>query len=150
MTMKKTRINVVMNPADYDVPAQFQHWPGDIAEDRVGPFFFRIDDGIVYSAFRLRQEHCNSHHSAHGGILMMFADYTLCIAANGGAEESVATVSCNNEFVGPALAGDLICGRGEVSRRGGSLVFARVQLSVNEDVILNSSGVIKRLRPKRP
>ncbi|MGJ8689129.1 MAG: PaaI family thioesterase [Gammaproteobacteria bacterium] len=138
-----------MNPIDYDVPSEFRHWSGDAAEDRVGPFFFYIDEGIVYSAFRLRHEHCNSHESAHGGILMMFADYSLCIAANGGAEESVATVSCNNEFVGPAVVGDLICGRAEVTRRGGSLVFARVQLSVNKNIILNGSGVIKRLRPKQ-
>lgn len=138
-----------MNPIDYDVPSEFKHWSGDAAEDRVGPFFFYIDEGIVHSAFRLRQEHCNSHQSAHGGILMMFADYSLCIAANAGTEESVATVSCNNEFVGPAVVGDLICGRAEVTRRGGSLVFARVQLSVGQTTILNGSGVIKRLRPKR-
>lgn len=138
-----------MKPEDYDVPAHYQHWSGDLAEDHVGPFFFHIDHGVVSTAFRLRDEHCNSHHSAHGGILMMFADYSLCIAANGGAEESVATVSCNNEFVGPAVVGDLICGRAEVTRRGGSLVFARVQLSVNGAIILNASAVIKRLRPKR-
>ena len=79
----------------------------------------------------------------------MFADYSLCIVANAGEEQSVATVSCNNEFVGPAFAGDLICGRAELTRRGGSLVFARAQLSVNNTIILNASGVIKRLRPKR-
>lgn len=138
----------MIDPKDFNVPSQYKHWSGDPAEDRVGPFFFRIEEGIVYSAFRLQAEHCNSHQSAHGGILMMFADYSLCIAANGGEEESVATVSCNSEFVGPAIVGDLICGRAEVSRRGGSLVFARVQLSVNDTIILNASGVIKRLRPK--
>ena len=68
--------------------------------------------------------------------------------ANEGKEESVATVTCNNEFVGPALAGDLICGVAEVTRRGGSLVFVRAVLSVEERVILTSSAVIKRLRPK--
>jgi len=140
----------MIDPKDYDVPSQFRHWPGDLAEDRVGPFFFYIKDGVVYSAFRLRAEHCNSHQSAHGGILMMFADYSLCIAANEGKEVSVATVSCNNEFVGPAYAGDLLCGRAEVSRRGGSLIFARVQLSVNDSLVLNASGVIKRLRSKQP
>ncbi len=138
----------MIDPKDYDVPLQYRHWSGDLAEDRVGPFFFKIEEGVVYSAFRLREEHCNSHHSAHGGILMMFADYSLCIAANEGEEESVATVSCNSEFIGPAHVGDLICGRAEVSRRGGSLVFARVQLSVNDTLILNASGVIKRLRKK--
>lgn len=138
-----------MNPLDFDVPAHYSHWVGDPAEDRIGPFFFRIDKGVVYSAFRVQAQHCNSHSSAHGGLLMAFADYTLCIAANEGKEESVVTVTCNNEFVGPAVAGDLICGVAEVTRRGGSLVFVRAVLSVEERTILTSSGVIKRLRPKR-
>lgn len=137
-----------MNPRDYDVPQQYKHWKGDPAEDRMGPFFFRIEHGIVYSAFRVLAQHCNSHASIHGGLLMAFADYTLCIAANEGKEESVATVSCSNEFIAPAVAGDLVCGRAEVTRRGGSLVFVRAVLSVDECTILTSSGVIKRLRPK--
>lgn len=137
-----------MNPQDYDVPTQYRHWAGDPAEDRIGPFFFRIEQGVIHSAFRVQAQHCNSHDSAHGGLLMAFADYTLCIAANEGKEESVATVTCNNEFVGPAVAGDLVCGVAEVTRRGGSLVFVRAVLSVEERVILTSSAVIKRLRPK--
>ena len=137
-----------MNPQDYDVPTQFKHWPGDPAEDRIGPFFFRIEQGVVYSAFRVQAEHCNSHASIHGGLLMAFADYTLCIAANEGKDESVATVTCSNEFIRPAVAGDLVCGRAEVTRRGGSLVFVRAVLSVGEHTILTSSGVIKRLRSK--
>jgi uncharacterized protein (TIGR00369 family) len=138
-----------MNPQDYDVPTQFGHWAGDPAEDRIGPFFYRIEESIVYSAFRVQAQHCNSHASVHGGLLMAFADYTLCIAANEGKEESVATVTCSNEFVGPAVKGDLICGVAQVTRRGGSLVFVRAVLSVGERTILTSSGVIKRLRPKR-
>tara|TARA_R110001592_G_scaffold138845_4_gene358375 strand:+ start:1179 stop:1595 length:417 start_codon:yes stop_codon:yes gene_type:complete len=137
-----------MNPQDYDVPTQYRHWAGDAAEDRIGPFFFRIEQGVIHSAFRVQALHCNSHDSAHGGLLMAFADYTLCIAANEGKEESVATVTCNNEFVGPAVAGDLVCGVAEVTRRGGSLVFVRAVLSVEDRVILTSSAVIKRLRPK--
>lgn len=137
-----------MNPQDYDVPTQYRHWAGDAAEDRIGPFFFRIEQGVIHSAFRVQAQHCNSHDSAHGGLLMAFADYTLCIAANEGKEESVATVTCNNEFVGPAVAGDLVCGVAEVTRRGGSLVFVRAVLSVEDRVILTSSAVIKRLRPK--
>ena len=137
-----------MNPQDFDVPINYKHWRGDPAEDRIGPFFFRIEGGIVYSAFRVQAHHCNSHASVHGGLLMAFADYTLCIAANEGREESVATVTCSNEFIGPGQAGDLICGVAEVTRRGGSLVFVRAVLSVQDKPILTSSAVIKRLRPK--
>lgn len=135
-----------MNPQDYAVPPEYRHWVGDAAEDHIGPFFFRMENEVACTAFRVRDNHCNGHKSVHGGMLMAFADYTLCIAANAGSNESVATVTCNNEFIAPAFAGDLILGRGEVTRRGGSLVFVRVVLESNGQVILTSSGVIKILR----
>ena len=71
---------------------------------------------------------------------------TLCLCANGGETESVATVSCNNEFVAPACNHDLVLGRGEVVRRGRSIVFSRCRLSVEDKVILVASAVIKRIR----
>jgi acyl-coenzyme A thioesterase PaaI-like protein len=82
----------------------------------------------------------------HGGILMALADYTLCLGANGGESESVVTVSCSNEFTAPAFQGDLIEGRAQVIKRGGSMVFVRCELMVDESVVLMSSAVIKRLR----
>lgn len=138
-----------MNPADYDIPDHYQHWVGDTAEDYIGPFFFYMDENQPRSAFRVLEHHCNAHGSLHGGILMAFADYTLCLGANGGSnEESVLTVSCSNEFIAPAGLGDLVKGTAEVIRRGGSIVFMRCLLTVDDNAVLNSSGVIKRIRPK--
>jgi len=137
-----------MNPKDYKVPQQFRHWPGDPAEDALGPFFFTMEEGQPRTAFRAEARHCNAHQSVHGGILMAFADYTLCLGANGGEQESVATVSCSNEFIAAANLGDLIEGSGEVMRRGGSLVFMRCTLRVEDTVVLASSAVIKRLRQR--
>ena len=78
--------------------------------------------------------------------MMAFSDYTLCLSANGGAEESVATVSCNNEFTAPAFEGDLVLGKSETIKRGRSLVFARAELRVGDKVILIGSAVIKLLK----
>ena len=128
-----------------DLPAGYRHWHGDRAEDHNGPFFFRLDGDDIVTAFRVRPENCNAHNTLHGGILMMFADYTLCLAAIGGTHEGVVTVTCNNEFVGPAFDGDLVTGRGEVTRKGGSLIFARAVIEVNGKTILTSSGVLKRV-----
>lgn len=136
------------NPADYDVPKHFQHWQGDKAEDHIGPFFFTRDGDDIHTAFRIQAHHCNAHDSVHGGVLMAFADYTLCLGANGGAQESVITISCNNEFTAPAFVGDLVEGFSEVIHRGKSIVFVRCKLCVKDKVILMSSGVIKRMRPK--
>ena len=134
-----------IRPEDYEIPSHFRHWVGDKAEDHIGPFFFHIDGKTPHTAFRIQEHNCNAHDSIHGGVLMAFADYTLCIGANMGESESVATVSCSNEFVAPAYIGDLLEGECVVVRRGNSLVFTRCELRVGDKPILNSSGVIKRI-----
>lgn len=140
----------VHKPENYGIPPHFRHWEGDDAEDHSGPFFFAVENegesATVRTAFRVKPQNCNAHKTLHGGILMMFADYTLCIAAIGGTHEAVVTVTCNNEFVGPAFDGDLIIGRGEVTRKGGSLIFVRAVIEVNGNTILTSSGVVKRVK----
>jgi len=134
-----------IKPEDYQLPSNYRHWEGDTAEDYIGPFFFYIDGETPRTAFRIQEHHCNAHNSVHGGVLMAFADYTLCIGANMGESESVATVSCNNEFVAPAYQGDLLEAECVVVRRGKSLVFTRCEVRVGGKSILNSSGVIKRI-----
>lgn len=134
------------DPVAYGLAPHYRHWHGDEAEDYNGPFFFAVEEGEVKTAFRVRGVNCNSHRTVHGGVLMMFADYTLCIAANGGRQESVVTVTCNSEFVGPAEEGDLVEGVGEVVRSGGSLIFVRATLRCAGRVILTASGVVKRLQ----
>lgn len=136
----------IFDPTDYGLSPRFRHWAGDQAEDHNGPFFFSVDADTVETAFIARPFHCNSHRTVHGGVLMMFADYTLCVAANGGTHDSVVTVSCNSEFIGPVVEGDRVDGFGEVIRRGGSLIFVRVTLRVGDRPVLTSSGVIKRIR----
>tara|TARA_R110002073_G_scaffold93692_2_gene218587 strand:+ start:31 stop:450 length:420 start_codon:yes stop_codon:yes gene_type:complete len=135
-------------PEDYGIDANYRHWEGDKAEDYIGPFFFMMEGSDTRTAFRVAEHHCNAHDSLHGGVLMALADYTLCLCANGGESESVATVSCSNEFVAPAFLGDLVEGRGELIRRGGSIVFSRSTLYVAEKVVLTSSAVIKLIRKK--
>ncbi len=133
------------NPAEYEIPANYRHWEGDTAEDSIGPFFFYMDGDNPRTAFRVQAHNCNAHNTVHGGVLMAFADYTLCLGANGGESESVATVTCNNEFVAPANEGDLILGEAETIRRGRSIVFMRCTLRTGVQVILTSSAVIKRI-----
>lgn len=137
-----------LNPKDYNVPDKYRHWVGDKAEDYIGPFFFYMDGNQPRTAFRVREQNCNAHDTVHGGVLMAFADYTLCMGANGGENESVVTVSMNSEFTAPAENGDLILGHCEVVRRGRSMVFVRCELVANEQVLLMASAVVKMLRKK--
>lgn len=133
-------------PEDYAIPAHYRHWVGDSAEDYIGPFFFYKEGELLRTAMRIQPHHCNAHNAVHGGVLMTFADYTLCLGANGGESESVATVSQNNDFTAPANEGDLLLGRAQVIKRGGSMVFVRCELMVEDTVVMMASAVIKRLR----
>ncbi len=136
---------MAIRPPDFEIPAHYKHWVGDSAEDHIGPFFFYMEGANPRTAFRIRAQHCNAHKSVHGGVLMAFADYTLCLGANGGTQESVITVTCNNEFTAPAFIGDLVEGYCTVVRRGRSMVFVRSELKVKDEVILMSSAVVKRI-----
>lgn len=138
------------DPADFGLPSTFRHWRGDEAEDFVGPFFFSMDNDRITTAFRIQPHNCNGHQTLHGGIMMMFADYTLCIAAIEGGQEGVVTVSCSNEFVAPAKAGDIVIGHGEIIRKGASLIFVRARLEVDGRTIMTSSGVLKRVKRRVP
>lgn len=135
-------------PEDYGVPTQYRHWPGDTAEDHIGPFFYYMEGSHPRTAFHTRPEHANTHNTIHGGILVAFADYTVCLGASGGEQESSATITLNTEFIAPARVGELLLGEGEVLRRGHSLVFVQARLRVEDRIILTASSVIKRLRQR--
>ena len=138
-------------PTDYGIEKHYRHWDGDPAEDAVGPFFFHADENNkpprMLTAFRSEARHCNAHGSVHGGILMTFADYTLCLAANGGSQESMATVTQNCEFAAPAFADDIIRGEAEVLRAGRSMLFVRGVLRRGDGTpVMNASAVIMRVK----
>jgi len=132
-----------ISPADYGIEADFVNWSGDPAEDHMGPFFYRWRDGQLETAFRISQHHCNSFGITHGGLLMAFADYTLCLAAMGENPSGCLTISCNSEFLGPSRTGDLLRGIGETTGGGRKLRFARAQLFSGDRPVLNASAAVK-------
>ena len=126
-------------PYEYDDPF----------EDLVGPLGYKVADGRVSLAFEAAAHHCNTQAMIHGGMLMTFADYALCLTATWDQPgEKCLTVSFNCEFVAAGRRGDLVKSRGEVIRRTGSFAFVRGQVFVAERTLLNYSGIVKRLRPR--
>ena len=125
-------------PYEYDDPF----------EELVGPLGYRIADGRITLAFEAGPHHCNTQSMIHGGMLMTFADYALCLTAVWDQPgERCITVSFNCEFVAAGRQGDTVESRGEVIRRTGSFTFARGQVFVGDRTLLNYSGIVKRLRP---
>ena len=115
----------------------------------IGPFYFRREaDGRMRGAFRAEQKHMNMGDRMHGGCLMTFADIGLFQIAYQEMEGSKGvTVQLDSTFVGASHVGDLIECTGEVVRAGGSLIFARGQITCEGRTLLTFSGIIKRMRP---
>ena len=144
------------NASDGDAPGGDAPPPGFVVlyhdepfEMHAGPHYFRDDDGDFVAGFRAGPVHANAGGVVHGGALMAFADSALTAFAMQGverAEESLATISLNCDFLAPARPGDWIECRGQVDRRTRSLAFVRGAMTVGETTILTCSTVVRRLR----
>ena len=129
--------------------AGWNYWPDEPFESKlVGPFYFRIIDGEVGSAFRAQERHMNLAGVMHGGCLMTFGDFSLfTIASKEFAENPYAvTVGFNAEFLDGPKVGEFVESRGEVLRSGKSLIFVRGIVTAEGRPCLNFSGTIKRIK----
>ncbi|MFL6836373.1 MAG: PaaI family thioesterase [Bradyrhizobium sp.] len=124
-------------------------WGRDSFETNTGPFWHRMDEnGRVQCAFRVEEKHLNGMRNVHGGAFMSFADYCLFAIASSELQGPGVTVSFSCEFLDAAREGELVEGRGEITRAGGSLIFLRGTLKSGERTLFTYSGTIKRVRSK--
>ncbi|WP_316399164.1 PaaI family thioesterase [Bradyrhizobium sp. 33ap4] len=118
-------------------------------ENLIGPFWYRQEsDGSMRCAFRAEKKHLRDSGVVHGGCLMTFADLCLFVTAIPVLQGHGVTIHLSGDFIDVGREGDLIVGTGEIIRAGGSLIFARGQLTAGERTLFAFSGTIKRLRPK--
>ena len=106
---------------------------------------WREGDGGLRMGFRVKAKNCNGIGSAHGGVMMSFADYVATMVALSGVKENCATISCTTDFMGAALEGDWVEGTAEVMRRTKSLTFVRGELRVVDDCKMTFQVVMRRL-----
>ena len=119
----------------------------DPFEELVGPLCFKEDEtGRLRCAVEATPRHANTSGQIHGGMLMTFADFALCLAATHGLPgERCVTVSLSCEFTAPGEVGDFIESTAEVVRRTRSLTFVRGQVTAGDRILLNYSAIVKRL-----
>lgn len=130
------------------IPAGFTTDPGfDAAEDHIGPFYYQQVRDSYHCVFEAADRNCNVNGLVHGGVLMTFADFALCMAATDHyQDESCATVSFSAEFMAAAESGQLIECIPRVTRKTGSMVFLTGDLTVQGVTVMTFSAVVKRLR----
>ena len=129
--------------------------PPDPFEDHVGPFYFRISGdtqaaGSVHCVLPTLPRHGNYAGGVHGGAILTFADYALCLvagrAADGGTNSSFAmTVSIAVEFLDAGRIGPPLEATGEPLQVTGRLAFARGTLSQEGRTIALWSGVVRHV-----
>ena len=130
-------------------PGEMQVQSGfDPAEDHIGPFYYAPLGSKSYGtyAFQLKSQHCNAMGSVHGGVLMTFADFALCMAATDHYQtETCVTVSFSSEFLTGATLGQVITTQPRINRKTGSLVFVSGECRVEDEACFSFSAVVKRL-----
>ena len=129
--------------------------PPDPFEDHVGPFYFRIagdarEAGSVHCVLPTHQRHGNYAGGVHGGAILAFADYALCLvagrAADGGTNSSFAmTVSITVEFLDGGTVGAPLEATGEPLQVTGRLAFARGTITQAGRTIALWSGVCRHV-----
>ena len=130
------------------IPEGFETMTGlDQAEDHIGPFYYRSEGDGFRCVFLAEAKNSNMSGLIHGGVLMAFADYALCLAATDGyLDGGCATVSFSAEFVATAEVGYLIECTPKVIRKTGSMVFVTGELLQEGKVLIVFNSVVKRLR----
>jgi len=128
-------------PAGFETDAAF-----DPAEDHIGPFYFKKQNDQWRFAFLAESKHCNAFDMIHGGVLMTFADFCLCIEATDHyKEDRCVTVSFNCDFVAAGKNHDLIESTTELIRKTRSLAFVRGTIFSGQQTLFSYSGVVKLL-----
>ncbi len=119
----------------------------DPAEDYMGPFYYKELEDQFLCAFVSESKHCNTTGIVHGGVLMTFADFSLCLAATDHyKEENCITVSFSAEFVSGAEIGTLVECIPRVVRKTGSMAFITGEVTSAGLTVMTFGSVVKRLR----
>src|SRR6185436_14516923 len=142
-------------PDSIDLARYSVFTPPDPFEDHVGPFYFRIagdalQAGSVHCVLPTEPRHENYKGGVHGGAVLAFADYALCLvagrAADKGTNTSFAmTVSIAVEFLSAGRVGAPLEATGEPLQVTGRLAFARGSITQQGKAIALWSGVVRHV-----
>ncbi|HZQ00718.1 MAG TPA: PaaI family thioesterase [Reyranella sp.] len=129
--------------------------PPDPFEDHTGPFYFKVEGdarkpGSVHCVLPTEPRHANYAGGVHGGAILTFADYALCLvagrAADGGTNTSFAmTVSIAVEFLSSGKVGRPLEAAGEPLQVTGRMAFARGSITQDGKLIALWSGVVRHV-----
>jgi uncharacterized protein (TIGR00369 family) len=139
----------VKNPTVFDVPPGYEVAPLNSGfSQTVGPWYRVPAVDYAQFAFRADERHINSIGIIHGGMMMSFADTLLGQAHRKVSGRPAVTTRMTVDFIDAARFGDLVEGKGEVTRITRNLVFVRCTVWSGRRTLLNASGVFSFVRER--
>ncbi len=114
----------------------------------VGPWYRQQDVDYVQLAFHADERHINSLGIIHGGMMSSFVDTVLGQAHRKVSGRPAVTTRMTIDFIDAARFGDLVEGRGEVTRVTRNLAFVRATVWTGKRTLLSASGVFSFVRPR--
>lgn len=113
-------------------------------EQYVGPFSFSEEQGSTVLHFTIAEQHLNGDGFLHGGMMMTLASSALSTLVRRVAGDAAsAPLSINCDFVGPGPVGAKVMGRAEVTRQTRTIVFASVELSADDKLMMSATAVYR-------
>jgi len=114
---------------------------------RLGEIWCRkVDDRWTY-AVTLTAEHANHFGIAHGGALMTMMDHGLSMLAwEASGRVQCSTVQLDSQFLGVVNVPAFVRFDGEILRCGRQLVFLRGRLLVDDEAVMESTGIWRMRR----
>jgi len=114
-------------------------------EHHLGVNFETYQDGICSISLKILPIHLNIARGVHGGIITSLLDIAMsgavtCTIADRSAEQ-VVTMQMNTNFLRGATEGDTLNARGEIIKRGSTIVYVEGSIhDQNGKLIAKASG----------
>jgi len=122
--------------------------PGTFLDSAVGTSYSRSDAaGKAKVMLESLPSHANRLGALHGGFLAAFADhaYFAALAAIGRPEQAAAvTVDLSMQYCGSGKIGPHLCAEVELLRETGRLMFLRLTISQNDELIAASTATVRK------
>ncbi len=133
-----------------DIPAGFE--PINSSNNfgsRNGPLFEKKNvDGTWVRGFVVSENHINQANVLHGGMLMTFADIVLARGVMDSFDPPFVTVRLTTDFISPALQGNWVEGKAQVTGEQNELVTVQGQFTTRGKIVGTATAVFKLLRPR--
>ncbi len=129
--------------------------PGTFLDSAIGTSYSRSDAaGRATVMLESLPSHANRLGALHGGFLAGFADhaYFAALAAMGRPEQAAAvTVDLSMQYCGSGKIGPVLRAEVELLRETGRLMFLRLTISQDDDLIAASTATVRKApEPKKP